>query len=456
MSKPTILVVDDEPGIRTTVREVLEDERYRVLVAEDGQAALDALELDPVDLVVLDVWLPRVGGMDVLAKIKESRPGLETIVISGHASVDMAVQALKLGAFDFVEKPISLDRLLAAVRNALAIRELRAENRRLKRAVAPALELVGSSAAMETVRSLVEQSARSDARVLISGENGTGKELVARSIHERSERSDGPFVAVNCAAIPDALIESELFGHEKGAFTDAASRRIGRFEAARSGTLFLDEVADMSLSAQAKVLRAIQELRFERVGGEETIEADVRVIAATNKNLRSEIDAGRFREDLYFRLAVVPIEIPPLRERPGDAVELAERFLSDAARPGSPLRTFSLEAARLIAGHPWPGNVRELRNFVERVDVLSDEGSISGETVARLLGSASPRSVRALVPDEYLDLPLAAAKDLFERNYLVQKLRDCGYTVAKAAEAIGVYPSNLHAKIRKYGIGTNE
>ncbi|MBP7096819.1 MAG: sigma-54-dependent Fis family transcriptional regulator, partial [Spirochaetia bacterium] len=407
MSKPTILVVDDEPGIRTTVREVLEDERYRVLVAEDGQAALDALELDPVDLVVLDVWLPRVGGMDVLAKIKESRPGLETIVISGHASVDMAVQALKLGAFDFVEKPISLDRLLAAVRNALAIRELRAENRRLKRAVAPALELVGSSAAMETVRSLVEQSARSDARVLISGENGTGKELVARSIHERSERSDGPFVAVNCAAIPDALIESELFGHEKGAFTDAASRRIGRFEAARSGTLFLDEVADMSLAAQAKVLRAIQELRFERVGGEETIEADVRVIAATNKNLRSEIDAGRFREDLYFRLAVVPIEIPPLRERPGDAVELAERFLSDAARPGSPLRTFSLEAARLIAGHPWPGNVRELRNFVERVDVLSDEGSISGETVARLLGSASPRSVRALVPDEYLDLPLA-------------------------------------------------
>ena len=456
MSKPTILVVDDEPGVRTTVREVLEDERYRVLVAEDGQTALDLLDVDPVDLVVLDVWLPRVGGMDVLGRIRETRPGLETIVISGHASVDMAVQALKLGAFDFVEKPISLDRLLASVRNALAIRELRAENRRLKRAAAPTAEIVGSSPAMRTVRALVEQSARSDARVLVEGENGTGKELVARRIHELSDRADGPFIAVNCAAIPDTLIESELFGHEKGAFTDASSRRIGRFEAARGGTLFLDEVGDMSLAAQAKVLRAVQELRFERVGGEETIEADVRVIAATNKDLRAEIAAGRFREDLFFRLAVVPIALPPLRERPGDAVELAVRFLEAQAAAGEAPRSFSPEAARLIADHPWPGNIRELRNFVERLDVLSDEREIGAETVARLLGARPPRADRPLVPEEYLGLGLAAAKERFERNYLVQKLRDNGYTVAKAAEAIGVYPSNLHAKIRKYGIGTNE
>jgi two-component system, NtrC family, nitrogen regulation response regulator NtrX len=451
----TILVIDDEPGIRSTVRDILEDEGHEVLVAEDAVVGLEAMDAQRPSLAVLDVWLPRMGGLDALVEMKRRRPEMEVIVVSGHGTIDMAVRALKLGAFDFIEKPLSIDRLLTAVRNALEIGELKRENRSLKRAAAASFEaesLVGSSAALAEVRALIEQAAPSDARILITGENGTGKELVARSIHAKGKRADKPFVEVNCAAIPDTLLESELFGHEKGAFTDAVSRRAGRFEAADGGTLFLDEVADLSLAAQAKVLRVLQEMRFERLGGEKTVSVDVRVIAATNKDIRAEIAAGRFREDLYFRLAVVPIRMPPLRERREDVPELCRHFLAKTAAAGAPEREISVEGLALLAARNWPGNVRELANFVERLAVMSDERLVSSETVARVLGGGSPARQEPLVASRYGSLGLAEARELFERDYLVQKLRECDYNVAKAAEASGIHPSGLHAKIKKFGI----
>jgi len=452
----TILVIDDEPGIRSTVRDILEDEGHRVLVAEDAVVGLDLMEAERPDLVVLDVWLPRMGGLDALGEMRRRRPDLEVLVVSGHGTIDMAVRALKLGAFDFIEKPLSMDRLLTAARNALEMGSLKRENSDLRRAAATAAAaepLVGSSRAMAEIRALASQAAASDARILVTGENGTGKELLARSIHLASRRAGGPFVEVNCAAIPDTLLESELFGHEKGAFTDAVARRAGRFEAADGGTLFLDEVADLSLAAQAKVLRALQEMRFERLGGERTIAVDVRVIAATNKDVRAEVAAGRFREDLYFRLAVVPIRMPALRERPEDIPELCAHFLERAAAAGAPSREISGEGLALLAEQPWPGNVRELANFLERLSVMSDERLVSAETVRRVLGEGAPPKPESLVPPRYGALTLPEAKELFERDYLVQKLRECDYNVAKAAEAAGIHPSGLHAKIKRLEIG---
>jgi two-component system nitrogen regulation response regulator NtrX len=451
----TILVIDDEPGIRSTVRDILEDEGHSVIIAEDAVVGLEAMEAQRPDLAVLDVWLPRMGGLDALAEMKRRRPEMEVLVVSGHGTIDMAVRALKLGAFDFIEKPLSMDRLLTAARNALEIGELRRENKALKSAVAASIEsepIVGSSAAIADVRSLIEQAAPSDARILITGENGTGKELVARSIHVKGRRAGKPFIEVNCAAIPDTLLESELFGHEKGAFTDAVSRRAGRFEAADGGTLFLDEVADLSLAAQAKVLRVLQEMRFERLGGERTISVDVRVIAATNKDIRAEIAAGRFREDLYFRLAVVPIHIPALRERREDVGELCRYFLAIAASGGAPEREISAEGLALLEARSWPGNVRELANFVERLAVMSDERLVSAETVARVLREGAREGPEPLVAARYGAVGLAEARELFERDYLVQKLRECDYNVVKAANAAGIHPSGLHAKIKKFGI----
>lgn len=451
-----ILVIDDEPGIRATVKDILEDEGYRAIVAEDGPTGLDALRHDSIDVVVLDVWLPRMGGIDVLKAIKADHPAVEVIVISGHASIDMAVNAVKLGAFDFIEKPLSIERLITAVRNARALSDLRLENARLKLTTVENDDIIGNSQAMAEVQARIEQSAHSDARVLITGENGTGKELAARRIHELSDRRNGPFVAVNCAAMPDTLIESELFGHEKGSFTDAVARRKGKFETAHTGTLFLDEIADMSLSAQSKVLRAVQEMRFERLGGESTIEVDVRIIAATNKDLRQEIAAGRFREDLFFRLNVIPLHIPPLRERVSDIPELASFFLSRLQNSTS--RSLSAEALDILKAYEWPGNVRELKNFIERVSVMSDEETISGQTVEHFIGRSGGGLVEA-TPDRLdilSELRLADAREAFERGYLVHNLRKHGYNIARTAESIGMYPSNLHAKIKKFGIEVGE
>ncbi|MFP3959019.1 MAG: sigma-54-dependent transcriptional regulator [Spirochaetaceae bacterium] len=449
----TILVVDDEAGIREVLSGILEDEGYEVRLAADGVEALAAMESERPELVLLDVWLPRMGGMDVLARLKEDYPGVPVVIISGHGNIDIAVKAVKAGAFDFLEKPLSLERVVTAVKNALELMELRRENQALRSTIEGRDELLGDSPAIHRIRSVIDQAARTNSRILITGENGTGKELVARAVHRKSARASHPFVEVNCAAIPDTLIESELFGHEKGAFTHALNRRRGKFEMADKGTIFLDEVADMSLSAQAKVLRVIQEMRFERVGGEEGIEVDVRVIAASNRDIQAEIAAGNFREDLYFRLNVIPIYVPPLRERPEDVPVLAEHFLSEFASivDGSGPKRIDEEGTALLQRYTWPGNVRQLKNFIERITIMGDEDLVGPETIREHLGEAVSTAGTTEL-DEYGGMGLHEARDRFERKYIVQKLEENEYNISRTAQALGVYPSNLHGKIRKFGI----
>jgi len=450
---PTILVIDDEEGIRSVLKDVLEDEGYSVLTAEDGFKGLTLLETNPLDLVILDIWLPNMGGIDVLKKIKEDFSEIEVIVISGHANIDLAVKAVKMGAFDFLEKPLSLERTSTVVRNALALEVLRKENRNLKSTLFIEDQMIGQSQAMQKIRNLIDQSAQSDARVLILGENGTGKELVARAIHVKSKRAGKPFIEVNCAAIPDTLIESELFGHEKGAFTSALSQRKGKFELADGGTLFLDEVGDLSLSAQAKVLRVIQELAFERVGGEDRIQVDVRIIAATNKDLEKEIKNGNFREDLYFRLNVIPIYVPPLRERREDLPLLIDYFLKKFQLPqAQSLKRLSSEALAKLLQYSWPGNIRELKNLIERLCVISDEEVITEQMVQQHLGNLSPASLEDLWLKEYANMDLAQARNEFEKKLITLKLKENGFNITKTAQLLGLYPSNLHNKIKKYGI----
>jgi two-component system nitrogen regulation response regulator NtrX len=455
-----ILIIDDEPGIRKTLASILEDEHYRVYTAEDALIGLDILDREPINLVFLDVLLPKLGGIEALERIRKQRPELEVVVISGHANVDMAVRAVKLGAFDFLEKPLSLDKVLTVSRNAVTLQQLREENTDLKKnALLPQEDIIGVSRAITDIRGLIKQAAASDARILISGENGTGKELVARAIHRGSSRADKPFVAVNCAAIPETLIESELFGHERGAFTDAVSGRRGRFEIAHRGTLFLDEIGDMSLSAQAKVLRVIQEQRIERVGGEKTITTDVRIVSATNKNLEQECERGRFRQDLYFRLNVIPIHLPPLRERPEDIPLMLYHFLRDA---GAGKIEPEEEAIQFLKTYGWPGNVRELKNLAERIAVMYDGDRLTRETLMGLLKEnpeiaknqkkSSQAAFQNRLPPDILKVNYNKAKELFEKHYLEFQLSRNGGIISRTAEAIGIYPSNLHAKLRKYGI----
>jgi two-component system nitrogen regulation response regulator NtrX len=455
---PAILIIDDEPGIRQALASILEDEKYRVYTAEDAVAGMEIPDRNKIDLVFLDVLLPKLGGLEALEHIRGRWPDMEVVMISGHSNIDMAVRAVKGGAFDFLEKPLSLDKVLTVCRNALAIGKLREENRRLqKNVLLEQRELIGASDAINRIRVLVGQAAASDARILITGENGTGKEVVAQAIHLRSARAEHPFVEVNCAAMPETLIESELFGHEKGAFTDAVSSRKGRFEIARGGTLFLDEIGDMSLSAQAKVLRVIQEQKMERVGGEKTIETDVRIVAATNKNLEEACARGHFRQDLYFRLNVIPIHIPPLRERPGDIPLLLCHFLKDMERDIS----LENDALELLASHDWPGNVRELKNLAERIAVMHSGGSISGKEIMGLLNTAgglagktrSPALPAGIaLPETLLEQNFSDAKESFEKRYLEFQISKNNGIISRTAEAIGIYPSNLHAKLKKYGI----
>jgi two-component system nitrogen regulation response regulator NtrX len=472
----SILIIDDEPGIRKTLASILEDEKFTVFTSEDALLGIEILEKKTINLVFLDVLLPRLGGLEALERIHKAWPSLEVVVISGHANVDMAVRAVKAGAFDFLEKPLSLDKVLTICRNALTVQNLRKENRELKKNLVPfGEEIIGTSAAIEEIRVLIRQAAASDARILITGDNGTGKELVAQAIHRLSARAERAFVEVNCAAIPDTLIESELFGHEKGAFTDAVSSRKGRFELADGGTLFLDEIGDMSLMAQAKVLRAIQEQKIERVGGEKTVEVDARIVAATNKELTSECEAGRFRQDLFFRLNVIPIQIPPLRERQEDIPLLLFHFLN-RLRPGK--IGFEDDAMRLLVNYNWPGNIRELHNFAERVAVMHQGDRIEKEAVIDLLqknpasfgqGADSIKaedlegasSLKPAEPDKPADFPVEIlkmkyndAKDSFEKFFLEYQLAKNSGIISKTAETIGIYPSNLHAKIRKYNIDT--
>jgi len=449
-----ILVIDDEPAIQDVLRDILQDEGYDVHVADDGIEGLRLLKTEPVDVVFLDVWLPGKGGIDVLEEIKADWPDVEVVIISGHATVETAVRAIKLGAYDYLEKPLDMGRVLTIARNAVRMEALRRENAALRQGHFIEDEMVGDTEGMKRIREVIDQSAPSNSRVMILGENGTGKELVARLIHARSDRSSRPFVEVNCAAIPDNLIESELFGHEKGAFTGAVARRRGKFEAADGGTLFLDEVADMSLEAQAKVLRAVQEMTFERVGGEEQIHVDVRIISATNKDIRREVEAGRFREDLYFRLNVIPMTVPPLRDRKEDLPALIDYFHQRLADSGTeaPPTVFSDEAMKLLTEYPWPGNIRELKNFIERVTILVDESEVTAETAGYYLGEAGTRPAAGTPEKEYDGMKLGEARDLFEMRLISRRLEENGFNVAQTAQALGVYPSNLHGKIKKHGI----
>jgi len=450
---PAILIIDDEPGIRNTLASILEDEKYKVFTSQDAIAGLETLKREIIDLIFLDVLLPKMGGIEALEKIRKEWPLTEIVMISGHANIDMAVRAVKLGAFDFLEKPLSLEKVLTVCRNALTIRDLKEENKTLKKITQFASEdIIGTNPVIQNIREMVKQAAESDARILITGENGTGKEVIARAIHQCSTRSEHPFVDINCAAIPENLIESELFGHERGAFTDAVSSRKGRFEIANGGTLFLDEIGDMSLSAQSKVLRVIQEQKIERVGGEKTIETDVRIIAATNQDLERACELGRFRQDLFFRLNVIPIHVPPLRERPEDIPILLYHFLQQLKREMK-FETCALEA---LASHDWPGNVRELKNLAERIAVMHQGESINGASLNKLLNKREKKTQNngISINDNILEQNYNKAKENFEKQYLEFHLLNNNGIISRTAEAIGIYPSNLHAKIKKYNLSS--
>jgi two-component system nitrogen regulation response regulator NtrX len=448
--KPSILIVDDEPGVRSSLTGVLRDEGYRVDAVSSGEECLERLTRVPADLIVLDVWLPGMDGLATLQRLRERQVDAQVVLISGHGNIESAVRAIKLGAFDFVEKPLSLDKTVLVVRNALRQRRLEAENRALRARVDRTQTMVGESYAMRQLREQVAMAAPTNGRVLIYGENGTGKELVARTIHALSRRRNNAFVEVNCAAIPEELIESELFGHTRGAFTGAIADRRGKFEVADGGTIFLDEIGDMSIKTQAKVLRVLQEQTMVPVGGTAGIKVDVRVLAATNKDLQTEIRAGNFREDLYFRLNVIPIFVPPLRERVEDVGLLAEHFMAEFAREyGRRAKTFDASATAALQRYPWPGNVRELRNVIERLIIMVPGDSITSADLGFLeQGAIEPEIQDACAAR----LTLHEARDRFERELILRTLAEQQGNMSRTAEALGVERSNLYRKMRAFGI----
>ena len=446
MKKRRILVIDDERAIRETLSEVLTDEGYAVTAVESGEEGLRRLLDEPYDLVFLDVWLRDRDGLSLLEAADGRLRDVPVVMISGHANVETAVRAVRLGAYDFLEKPLSLERVVLTAQKAIERRDLLAEVQSFRGRRESETVMLGESPPMRQLKEEIARVAPTDARVLIMGENGTGKELVARQIHRLSQRAESPLVEVNCAAIPEDLIESELFGHVKGSFTGAAEDRRGKFEEADGATLFLDEVGDMSAKTQAKVLRALQEGRFTRVGGSRPIASDARVLAATNKNLLEEIRRGSFREDLYFRLAVVPIPVPPLRDRSEDIPLLAAHFLREAsARFGRKPKSLSPAAIEALQAYRWPGNVRELKNLIERLMILSPSDEIRREDL--------PAEMRDGVGEIILPgAPLREARDDFERRYILAALKRHRGNVSRAAEALDLERSNLYRKLRAYGI----
>ncbi|HOQ60233.1 MAG TPA: sigma-54 dependent transcriptional regulator [Vicinamibacterales bacterium] len=447
--KASILIVDDEPGVRAALTGVLEDEGYSVDAVDSGEACVDRVMRTAYDVILLDIWLPGIDGLATLQRLRDRQVDAAVVMISGHGNIESAVRAIKIGAFDFIEKPLSLDKTVLVVGHALRQRRLEAENLALRARVDQDLKMIGESYAMNQLREQVAMAAPTNGRVLISGENGTGKEIVARSIHALSRRRGGPFVEVNCAAIPEELIESELFGHVRGAFTGAVADRRGKFELADGGTIFLDEIGDMSLKTQAKVLRALQEQVVERVGGTARIRVDTRVLAATNKDLTEEIRGGRFREDLYFRLNVIPIFVPPLRDRRDDIPLLAEHFMRLFAREyGRRPKGLDDSASRVLSQYVWPGNVRELRNVIERLIIMVPGDLITARDLAFLGGA--PHADPAGAPGEIR--PLHDARDAFERDYILAALARQQGNISKTAEALGVERSNLYRKMRALGI----
>lgn len=455
MKANKILVVDDERNIRRSLEMILEGEGYKVTCASSGEEAIDVLTETDFQAALLDIFMPGINGIDALKQMRELRPDLAVIVISGHGTVQDAVRATRFGAYDFLEKPLSREKVLLAVTRAIEAVGLTKENRTLKKRIEGSFEMIGKSDALSSIHGQIDRVAPSNGRVLILGESGTGKELIARAIHKNSKRSTGPFIKVNCAAIPEELIESELFGSDKGAFTGAVKTRDGKFLQADGGTLFLDEIGDMSLSVQAKVLRALEQGEFERVGGSETIRVDVRVLAATNKDLGSQVSKGEFREDLFFRLNVVPVTAPPLRERSADVSLLVDYFLklyaeSNDFRP----KTVAPEAMAILRDYSWPGNIRELKNLVERLSIMVHGETIKLSDLPRLEGpeiaTRSDSPSKEGWPKISLGMTLRQLREKVEQSYIAQALNACDGNVTQTAKTLGIERTNLHKKIKYY------
>jgi len=447
---PTILAVDDEVAILQSLSGILSDEGFEVLTASNGYEALKIIEEESPDLVLLDIWMPGIDGVETLQEIKRTNPFLQVVIISGHGTIETAVKATKLGAYDFIEKPLSIEKVVVTINNALNFRRLEEENRFLRKKTLEKHSITGNSPPIQALKKQIAVAAPTNAWILITGENGTGKELVARTIHQMSHRADKPLIDVNCAAIPDELIESELFGHEKGAFTGATTKKRGKFEIANGGTMFLDEIGDMSLKTQAKILRILQEQKFERVGGTRTLTVDVRVIAASNKDLEEEIEKGTFRDDLYYRLNVIPIEVPPLRNRTDDIPLLVQTFLKGFYKEGcGNLKTMKPEAFEHLSAYRWPGNVRELKNLVERLAIMTESEVIGEQDIPLSYKRKGP-----VIPDEgILEVDsLKEAKKDFERAYILRKLSENDNNISQTADSIGIERSHLHKKIKSFGL----
>jgi two-component system nitrogen regulation response regulator NtrX len=455
MSKEDLLIVDDEPSVRKSLVDTLRDEGYQVSSLGSAEEALSWIQKNPPDLVLLDIWLPGMDGIAALERMKKLMPDLAVVMISGHGSIEAAVRATKLGAYDFIEKPPSQERLTLVVRHALDQARLEKENLQLRETLQKRYEIIGEGKAIESIQQMIRSVAPTNGRVLIRGESGTGKELVARLIHQQSLRRDKPFVEVNCAAIPEDLIESELFGHEKGSFTGATAKRRGKFEMADGGTIFLDEVGDMSLRTQAKVLRVLEEQRFERVGGTESLEVDVRVLAASNKDLVQAIGEGKFREDLYYRLNVVPLYVPPLRERRGDVPSLVNHFLCEFCKEyGKREKVMSADAMKALTEYHWPGNVRELKNLIERLIIMVPSDRIELFDVESSLGPSVSISAGIEAPPG--EEALREAVDQFEKAFILERLRENNWNISRTAEKLGIERSNLHRKLKALGIKRTE
>ena len=468
----TILIIDDERAILGSLSGALSDEGYKTYTASSAKEGFELLRKHNPDCIFLDIWMPEMDGLQALKEIKSQDQETPVIIMSGHGNIETAVKATKLGAFDFMEKPVELDRVLVLIRNALSARDLSQENQALRKQLSSRRPLIGASAPMKQIEDLIKRVAPTVSSVLITGENGTGKEVIAQTIHALSNRFKKPFIEVNCAAIPEELIESELFGHERGAFTGAVQMRRGKFDLAHEGTLLLDEIGDMSMKTQAKILRILQEQKFERVGGHETHSVDVRIIAATNKDLKLEISKSTFREDLYFRLNVIRIHVPALRDRKVDLPLLAAYFLKEfSAVHQKPIRSLTSEALSLLSKYPWPGNVRELRNLLERLVILQaseEEQEITSEEIKNHLGDeifttgGSPNSAEWKNIENHGAVALSSGHSLkdakadFEREYIVQALKENDWNISKTSQILGIERSYLHRRMKSFGIAVEE
>uniref|UniRef100_UPI00405776A5 sigma-54-dependent transcriptional regulator n=1 Tax=Candidatus Electronema sp. TaxID=2698783 RepID=UPI00405776A5 len=452
----TILIIDDESAIRESLSGILEDEGFQPIAAASAEEGLNLLARRDVDLILLDIWLPGMDGIEALKRIRQDWSEVPVIMISGHGSIETAVQTTRIGAFDFIEKPLSYDKVVLTVNQGLRLARLERENRLLREAAPAGAAVIGESQAIRQLRRQIERVAPTDASVLILGGHGTGKELAAQAVHRQSSRAANPMIAVNCAAIPEELIESELFGYEKGAFTGADKAKKGKFDQADGSTLFLDEIGDMSLKSQAKVLRVLQEKNFERVGGGRMIEVNVRILAATNKDLEQEIKAGRFRADLFYRLNVIPLRIPDLKERQEDIPLLTTEFLRQFRSRGLGEKRLDDGALALLMRHDWPGNIRELRNLIERLVIMTPGQLITAEDVTFFLQPSAARPARPVSLPDWCQFGFKEARRQFEHDYLCKKLEDYGGNISKTAEKIGMERSHLHKKLKALGIKAEE